>query len=148
MKRATHNLVSVLVLVLLVAVGSTPLEASENQSLFINLTSNELDRAAMAVHFAHRVLQKKKMPATVFLNVDGVRLVNKNIPQSTHVSGQTIHEMLQAFMKDGGQVIVCPMCMNNVGGMSEADLLPGVKLGGPDTTWKALFADDVTVLSY
>lgn len=138
----------VAVLVVLVGGFSPPLGASEPPSLFINLTSNELNRAAMAVHFAHRVLQQKRMPATVFLNVDGVRLVNKHIPQNTHVSGQTIHEMLAAFMEDGGQVIVCPRCMKNVGGMSEAVLIPNVKLGGPDTTWKALFADDVTVLSY
>jgi len=51
-------------------------------------------------------------------------------------------------MKDGGQLIVRSECMKNIGDTSEAVLIPGVKLGGPDTTWKALFADDVTVLSY
>lgn len=129
-------------------VTASPVLADSDRTLFINLTSNELNRTAMAINFGHRVLTKKKMPTTIFLNVDGVRLVNKNIPQSVHQSGKTVHEMLTAFMKDGGKVIVCPMCMKNVGGMSEADLLKGVVLGGPKTTWAALFADDVTVLSY
>jgi predicted peroxiredoxin len=129
-------------------VTASPVLADSERSLFINLTSNELNRAAMAINFGHRVLTEKKMPTTIFLNVDGVRLVNKNIPQSVHQSGKTIHQMLTAFLKDGGKVIVCPMCMKNVGGMGKADLLKGVVLGGPNTTWAALFADDVTVLSY
>jgi len=117
-------------------------------SLFINLTSNEINRAAMAVNFGHRVLQKKKIPVTIFLNVDGVRLVNKNIPQHQHAKGKTIHQMLRAFIKDGGSVIICPMCMEHVGGMSKTDVLEGVKMGGPQTTWAALFTNNVTVLSY
>ena len=123
-------------------------KASEDQSLFINLTSNEINRAAMAINFGHRILQKKKMPVAIFLNVEGVHLVNKKIPQHQHRNGKTVHEMLSAFMQDGGKVIVCPMCMKNVGGMDKSDILAGVQMGGPNTTWKALFADDVTVLSY
>jgi len=127
---------------------SGPLAAAEQGSLFINLTSNEINRAAMAVNFGHRVMQKKKLPTTIFLNVDGVRLVNKHIPQHQHANGKTIHQMLQAFMADGGKVIACPMCMKHVGGMAKNDLIDGVLIGGPDTTWAALFADNVTVLSY
>lgn len=121
--------------------------ASE-QSLFINLTSREMNRAAMAIVFGHKVLTKKEIPVTIFLNVDGVHLANRNMPQNVHSSGKTLQEMLKSFMADGGQVIVCPMCMKNVGGMSEKDLIDGVLLGGPKTTWKALFADNVTVISY
>jgi predicted peroxiredoxin len=139
---------TVLTVISLFVLLSGPLSAAGQGSLFINLTSNEINRAAMAVNFGHRVLLKKKIPATIFLNVDGVRLLNKNIPQHQHAKGKTIHQMLQAFMKDGGKVIVCPMCMKHVGGMSKDDLIDGVLIGGPDTTWAALFADNVTVLSY
>jgi predicted peroxiredoxin len=107
-----------------------------------------MNRAAMAVNFGHRVLKDAKKPTTIFLNVDGVRLANKNIPQNTHVNGKTIQDMLQDFMADGGEVIICPMCMKNVGGMKQEDLLKGVMIGGSDITWPALFAEDVTVLSY
>jgi hypothetical protein len=59
-----------------------------------------------------------------------------------------LKEMLAAFMNAGGRVLVCPMCMGNVGGLSKDDLIAGVEVGGPDTTWPALFAEDTTVLSY
>jgi len=121
---------------------------ADDDRLFINLTSDEMNRAAMAIGFGHKVLTKRKIPVTIFLNVAGVRLADKNIPQHSHVSGKTPQQMLSGFMKDGGTVIVCPMCMKNVGGMTSNDLIDGVKVGGPDVTWPVLFADDTTVLSY
>lgn len=144
----SFKFIRIAVLSIFLSLLTAPLFAAEQGSLFVNLTSNEINRAAMAVNFAHRVLLKKKIPATIFLNVDGVRLVNKNIPQHQHANGKSIHQMLQTFMADGGKVIVCPMCMKNVGGMSKNDLLDGVLIGGPNTTWAALFAEKVTVLSY
>lgn len=122
------------------------LAADSKNSLFINLSSDEINRAAMAVNLANKVLKEKQIPVTIWLNVEGVRLADINIPQSTYVNGKTVREMLQAFMKDGGKVIICPMCMKNVGGLDpDMDLLEGVTTEGALT---ALFAENVTVLSY
>ena len=118
------------------------------ESLFVNLTSNEMDRAAMAINFSTRIRTQKKIPVTIFLNVDGGRIVNRNIPGNTHVSGKTLQEMLASFMLAGGKVIACPMCMKNVGGMTKTDLLDGVVVGSFDVTWSALFAANTTVLNY
>lgn len=126
--------------------GGTAIAGEEK--LFINLTRDEMNRAAMAIGFGHKILTKKKIPVTIFLNVEGVRLADRNIPQHTHVSGKTPQQMLSQFIKDGGTVIVCPMCLKNVGGMTRDDLIDGAKVGGPDVTWPALFADDTTVMSY
>jgi predicted peroxiredoxin len=65
----------------------------------------------MLVNYGHRVLQEEKIQTTIFMNVDSVRLLNKNIPQYQHTNEKTIHQMLKAFMVDGGKVIICPMCM-------------------------------------
>jgi sulfur relay (sulfurtransferase) complex TusBCD TusD component (DsrE family) len=54
-----------------------------NKSLFVNLTSNEMNRAAMAINFSTRIRTQKQIPVTIFLNVDGVRLVNRHIPMKT-----------------------------------------------------------------
>jgi sulfur relay (sulfurtransferase) complex TusBCD TusD component (DsrE family) len=125
---------------------SLTLAADSKNSLFVNLSSDEINRAAMAISFAHKVLKKKQIPVTIWLNVEGVRLVDINIPQNTYVNGKTVREMLQTFMKDGGKVIICPMCMKNVGGLDpDMDLLKGVTTEG---TLAALFAENVTVLSY
>jgi predicted peroxiredoxin len=138
-----------ILLAFLCVVLSSSLFASEGgKRLFINLTSDELNRAAMAIGFGTKVLTEKKMPVTIFLNVEGVRIADKNIPGNKHAGGKTLKEMLGAFMDAGGHVIVCPMCMANVGGLSKDDLIPGVEVGGPDVTWPALFAEDTTVLSY
>lgn len=122
--------------------------AGGNKSLFVSLTSNDVNRAAMAVQFATRVKKEQQIPATLFLNVDGVKLADTTIPSPMHVSGKSISTMLENFMAAGGKVIVCPMCMKNVGGISKPDLIKGAVIGGSDITMPALFADGTTVLSY
>ncbi len=124
------------------------LASDSGQKLFVNLSSDELNRAAMAIGFSTKILTQKKIPVTIFLNVEGVRVADKNIPQNKHVSGKSLKEMLAAFMGAGGRVIVCPMCMENVGGLTKDELIHGVEVGGPDVTWPALFAEGTTVLSY
>ena len=139
---------SVLILIfVLFSIGGVYGSETE-KSLFVNLTSNEMNRAAMAISFSTRVRTQKKIPVTIFLNVDGVRLVNRHIPANTHVSGKSLQEMLTDFMTAGGKVIACPMCMKNVGGMTKTDLIDGVVIGSSDVTWPALFADKTTVLNY
>ncbi len=139
---------SVWIFVLILAATGNAIGGEINKSLFVNLTSNEMNRAAMAISFSTRIRTQKKIPVTIFLNVDGVRLVNRNIPGSIHVSGKTLQEMLVSFMASGGKVLACPMCMKNVGGMKKADLLDGVVVGGSGVTWPALFAENTTVLNY
>ena len=137
---------SILLLTLLFA-GTTTISysAEVEKKLFVSLTTDNLDRAAMAVGISTKVLSTNKMPVTIFLSAQGVRWVDKNIPQNRYVNGKTIPEMLQGFMKSGGQVILCKMCMNNVGGMSQEEVIDGVKFTG---TLSALFADNTTVLTY
>ena len=116
--------------------------------LFISLSTDEIDHAGMAVSLATKVLQNTEKPVTIFLNVDGVRLADTSIPQNTHKSGKTLGQMLTNFMAEGGVVLICPFCMKNVGGIAEDQLLEGVIIGSPEYTWSAMFAENVTVLSY
>ena len=51
--------------------------AASEESLFVNLSTDDLDRAAMAVNFAHKILVGREIPVTIFLNVEGVRLVRQ-----------------------------------------------------------------------
>jgi predicted peroxiredoxin len=123
-------------------------QAKPKKSLFVNLTSDDVSRATMAITVAHRVLSEKKIPVTIWLNVEAVRLVDKEIIQNMYGDARTSLEKLQAFMFDGGKVLICPMCMKNVGGMKKEDLPKGVELSEMDIFWTTLFADDVRVLSY
>jgi sulfur relay (sulfurtransferase) complex TusBCD TusD component (DsrE family) len=137
-----------LVLALLGGLWLSSARADEGEKLFINLTSDEIKRAGMAIGFAHRILEERKIPVTIFLNVEGVRLADTSVPQAAYPDGKTPAEMLRAFIADGGTVIACPMCMKNVGGTEPGQLLDGVQAGGPDVTWPALFAPGTRVLSY
>lgn len=118
---------------------------NDDKKLFVNLTSDDLDRAAMAVGISNKVLSTGDIQVTIFLNAQGVRWVDKNIPQNKYVNGKTIPEMLQAFIKAGGTVILCKMCMENVGGMKQDEVIEGVEFTG---AINALFADNTTVLTY
>ena len=132
--------------ILCVVFSSSLLASESEEKLFVNLSSDELNRTTMAIGFSTKVLTQKKIPVTIFLNVEGARIADKNIPEHKHANGKSLKEMLAAFMSAGGQVIVCPMCMKNVGGLGKEDLIPGVTVGGPDVTWPALFAEGTTVL--
>ena len=128
---------------------ATPRPPEElKDGLFISMTTDDIDRAAMAVGFATKIRKNTGRPVTIFFNTQGVRLVDVDIPQNVHKSGNTIHEMIQMFMDEGGVALVCPVCMVNVGGMETEDILPGVIIGTPEFTWGALFAENVTTLSY
>ena len=126
-------------------INSTGLTAEAGKKLFVSLTTDDLDRAAMAVGISNKVLSTEKIPVTIFLSAQGVRWADKNIPQNRYANGKTIPEMLKGFMKSGGKVIICKMCMKNVGGIKKEEVLEGIKFSG---TLPALFADNTTVLSY
>jgi predicted peroxiredoxin len=125
--------------------SSAGLTAEAEKRLFVSLTTDNLDRAAMAVGISNKVLSTEKIPVTIFLSAQGVRWADKTIPQNRYANGKTIPEMLKGFMKAGGRVIICKMCMKNVGGMKKEEVLEGIKFSG---TLPALFADNTTVLSY
>ena len=135
----------VLLTFLYFGINAAAFAGNDNKKLFVNLISDDLDRAAMAVSISNKVLSSGDIKVTIFLSAQGVRWVDKNIPQNRYVNGKTIPEMLQGFMKSGGQVIICKMCMKNVAGIKQDEVIGGVKFTG---TLQALFADNTTVLTY
>jgi len=92
--------------VVLFSISSVAISADNDKKLFVSLTTDDLDRAAMAAGISSKVLSTNSIPVTIFLSAQGVRWADKNIPQNRYVNGKTIPEMLQAFMKSGGQVII------------------------------------------
>lgn len=145
MKKLTLSL-SVMTVALLGMLSLSAFAGTPKQ-VVANVTTDDVNRAAMAIKFTHSIMKTKGMKATIFFNVYGVDLVKKDKPSPIYPDGQSIAQMLEAFMKDGGVVMACPMCMKNVGGMTKADLMPGVvsqKGGGLE----AITQPDTLVLSY
>lgn len=121
--------------------------AGQPKKVVTMVATDDVNRVAMAIKFTHAAMKNKGMQATLFFNVYGVHLVDKKTPSPVYPTGESIVAMLKAFMKDGGTVLACPMCMKNVGGMTNADLLDGVvaqKGGGLN----AVTGPDTLVLNY
>jgi sulfur relay (sulfurtransferase) complex TusBCD TusD component (DsrE family) len=116
--------------------------AGETDPLFVNLTTDDAHRANMAIAFGKNQFERGH-PLTIFLNDKGVFLGSK---AKTDTFGDQ-QKALEGLMAKGATVIVCPMCMKHYG-VTEADLMPGLKVGNPELTGGALFQDDTKSLTW
>ncbi|MTW23074.1 DsrE family protein [Allochromatium palmeri] len=126
--------------------------AEKKGGLFVNLTTDDTWAAAKAIMFAHeKVLKRGYKPVAIWLNVRGIYLANKKRP--SHVHGlmkdkdQSIQDMLQAFVKDGGILIACAAC-SQAAGLTQEDFIDGVQMGTPDLVMGLLFDPNVKTLSW
>lgn len=110
--------------------------------LFINMTADEPHRALMAIGFGRNQLERGH-GLTLFLNDRGV-LVASRLHAARFPEPQ---KLLAAILAKGATIYVCPMCMKQYG-VTEADLLPGLKLSSPDLTGAALFTPGTRTLSW
>lgn len=133
---------SMLVVLALLIGGTTAVVAGNTDPLFVNLTSDDTHRAAMALAFGKAQLERGH-PLTIFLNDKGVVIAAK--AQAAKYTEQ--QKTLAELMKAGVMVIACPICMKHYG-IQEADLLPGVKVGQPDLTGGQLFKDNTKTLTW
>ena len=120
--------------------------------LLVNLTTDDTWSAAKAIMFAHeKALKNGHKPVAIWLNVRAVYLADKKRP--SHVHGlmrgvdMSIQDMLAAFIKDGGQVIMCQAC-SAAAGLSEDDYIDGVTMGSWDVVSSILFDPNVKTLSW
>jgi sulfur relay (sulfurtransferase) complex TusBCD TusD component (DsrE family) len=151
MKNISSALTIALVLLLssLVSVANA---AEEKGGLFVNLTTDDTWAAAKAILFAHeKVLKRGHKPVAIWLNVRGIYLADKKRPSHVHglmkEKGQSIQDMLRAFMNEGGIVIACMAC-SQAAGLTEADFIDGVQMGNPDLVMGLLFDPSVKTLSW
>jgi sulfur relay (sulfurtransferase) complex TusBCD TusD component (DsrE family) len=119
-----------------------PTLASDNDPLFINMTTDDPHRANMAISFGTKQLERGH-PLTLFLNDKGV-FVASQAKAETFGEHQT---QIAAAIEKGALVLVCPMCMKHYG-VAEADLIPGAQVGNPELTGGALFKDDTQTLTW
>jgi sulfur relay (sulfurtransferase) complex TusBCD TusD component (DsrE family) len=126
---------------LLITVSSAAFSGS-NDPLFINLSTDELHRSSMAINFGKHH-SASGHPLTIFLNDKAVMMGVK--AGSAKFADQ--QQALAEVIINGALVIMCPMCLKQAG-FTEADLIPGVKLGGPKITGDALFKDGTKTMSW
>ena len=98
--------------------------------LFVNLTTDDTWAATKAIMFAHqKVLKRGHKPVAIWLNVRGIYLGDKKRASHVHGlmkdEGQSIQDMLTAFIKDGGTVIACSAC-SKAAGLAHEDFIDGI----------------------
>ncbi len=131
-----------LVLALCLAVASVAATAGPTDPLFVNLTTDDSHRANMGITFGANQMERGH-PLTIFLNDKGVALGSK-----ANASRYAEHQKaIAGLIAKGATVLICPMCMKHYG-VSQADLLPGIKVGNPDLTGEALFRDNGKTLTW
>ena len=116
--------------------------AGPNDPLFINLSTDDMHRASMAINFGKHH-SANGHPLTIFLNDKAVMLGVK--AGSSKFADQ--QQALSDVISSGALVIMCPMCLKQAG-FTEADLISGVKLGSPKVTGDALFKDGTKTMSW
>ncbi len=116
--------------------------AANPDPLFVSLTSDEPHRVTMALNFSKHHAANGH-PLSIFLSDKGVYLGVK--ASSSNYPEQ--QKLLAEMIASGSTVIMCPPCLRHYG-FTEADLLPGIKLGGAKVTGEALFKPNTKTLSW
>lgn len=122
-----------LALSLLFSVVAMPSVAGAGETVFVNLTSSEPERATMGVGFAYALL-KDGHTVTIFLNLDGGPLGST---KSAGLAEQ--RKTLESFIKEGGTVLICPHCME-LRHIPESDLVKGIAMSNNGAARKAFLA--------
>jgi predicted peroxiredoxin len=121
-------------------------DTAKKESLFVNLTTSENIKSPMALMFAYKGLERG-LDMTLLLNAEGVQLAVKGFESPVNArNGKTSQEMLQMFMKKGGKVLLCPMCLEAMGYTKE-NLIDGVDVSSADATFNAILSSD-KIISY
>ena len=148
------NLVAALALTVIGLAASVPAANAQDAKpgLFVNLTTDDTWSAAKAIMFAHeKALKNGHEPVAIWLNVRAVYLADKKRPSHVHglmaENGTSIHDMLAAFMADGGQVIMCSAC-SKAAGLTKADYIDGVTMGSWPVVEGLLFDPNVKTLAW
>lgn len=118
-------------------------QSTQAQSLLINMTSDvatEAHSLMMGLHLAQKAL-RNNIPATIFLNVDGVKLLATGA-ETLSFRGENFHAVIRQIIDAGGQVLVCPHCAM-VHGIQEQNLMPGTKMGAESVLIGALKQDPI-----
>ena len=147
-----NSVIAYMFVLLVVSISPLAYSAEQKGGLFVNLTTDDTWAATKAIMFAHqKVLKRGHQPVAIWLNVRGIYLADKKRPSHVHglmkEKGQSVQDMLQAFIKDGGRVIACAAC-SKAAGLTASDFIEGVKMGDPDLVMGLLFDPDVKTLSW
>jgi predicted peroxiredoxin len=141
----TTALASILLLSLSLPTVAPAEEAAQKVVVHIGHATDDLHSASMGMSLA-RALQKKGASVTVFLDREGVRLADDDMPKSLGWGKRAdpVVEILSDFMKAGGRVVLCPHCAQ-MAGIDDDDLLEGARIASDADVAELFLAADKVI---
>jgi predicted peroxiredoxin len=138
---------SILVGILLLCLPSIGIAEGAAPRIVVHIghATDDLHSASMGMSLA-RMLQKKGASVTVFLDREGVRLADDDMPKSLGWGGRAdpVVEILAAFVKAGGQVLLCPHCAE-MAGVEADDLVEGTRIASEADVAELFLAADKVI---
>lgn len=137
------------VLALIALPAPAPAQAQDKPALFINVTSEDPWKVAMAAFFGTNfALKQGHKPVVIFVNVQATPMFLKaRSGVRAEQFGRTVHEMYREFLAAGGKVLVCPVCMKALG-IADGDLLDGAEVASVKSVNEVLFRADTKTLAW
>jgi len=118
-----------------------------SNELIINLTSDAMISAhgsLMGIHLAEKAIDNG-LKATVFLNVNGVKLLQPGA-DTLVFHGENIITALNKVTEKGGEIIACPHCMEALG--IDQDKIPSNVQVGEEKVMMNKLKNNPTVFTY
>jgi predicted peroxiredoxin len=115
----------------------------------VNLATGleDAERVMIAFLVAGAALDKGKSVA-VFVTKDAVHLATPGTATGTPCEGcPPIERLFAQFEEKGGELLVCPICLN-ARGLQDAELVPNATVAGATPLWEWIGDEDATVFSY
>ena len=141
------KLLPIFIVIAIALLGSANASShNDEQSIVIHLSNytNDLHSVNMALKIGH-MLSESGSSVTLFLDLEGVRLVDKHQPQKlTWGTGDSIEALYNQFINAGGSVLVCPHCAKAAG---VTDLRKGAVIADKDSLVNAITSAD-KILDY
>lgn len=103
--------------------------SSESKPIVVHLSkfTNDLHAVSMALKLATG-MQAKGGSVTLFVDLDGVRLVDKRQPGDLSWGhGKAVGELYDNFVGAGGRTLVCPHCAH-AAGLTKENLRPKAEI--------------------
>jgi predicted peroxiredoxin len=150
MKLVNRILKVIFSVALLVGLAAAPVPAQTTvkQKVVVHLThyTDNLHAVKMAVHLS-AMMQSMGAEVTLLLDLEGVRLADTRQPGDLiWGKGEPISKELAAFVKAGGQLLLCPHCAEHAG-ITAATLRPGARIGATGELPRVILAAD-KILDY
>jgi predicted peroxiredoxin len=119
------------------------------QKVVVNLATGleDAERVMIAFLVAGAALEQGKQVA-MFLTKDAVHLATPGVATGTACEGcPPIERLFEQFAEKGGELLVCPICIN-ARGVDDADFVANARTAGATPLWEWIGDEAATVFSY